>query len=258
VAGLTAALRAPVPLAREVALRALRGLAAPEAWDGVLALIRDADADIADEAARALAAYPRDEAVVAIESAAAQPGRRSVLVHLAASPQPLAHRRLLERIAADGPRADRLLAYQTLGRRIEWAGATEKDVKTLLAFLRSDAAAGFKTHQLVDPLRATHSLDVARALVEMVGDPVMDAMRRHVAYWMLEEWTPRWDAVLTLVRANEAVFIARLDAREPRSQLVKVLVAIHSPAARAALERAAVENPDDYARKTARKALATW
>lgn len=257
-AGLTAALRAPVPLARKVALRALRGVAAPEAWERIVELAADPDDGTADAAAAALAAYERDEAVTEVEKAASTPERRALLVHLASSPRPFAHQRLHQRIAGGAP-ADRLLAYQVLGTRIERVGATEEDVAVLLTFLRSDAAATFETWQLVDPPYATRSSVLARGLVEFVREATPSRGRRYVAYRVLNVWAAkRWTEVLALLREEEAAFVARLDEGEPRSELVEILHRIRSTSARAAVERAAASNPDEHTRKAARSALAAW
>lgn len=258
-AALTAALDAPLAEARKVAARALRLVAAPEAWDRLVELSADGDKDIAEAATEAVALYDRDEAVAVIGRAAAVPGRTNLLRALASSPRPLAHDRLHEMLRG-GTKLQQRVAFQALGHRAAERGATPRDVEALVGVVRRGGIADENPYDFARPIAATKSVDAARALIELVRDDDTGSVQRNVAYTVLQGFTTRdqMREVFDLVRKDEALFVRRLRAGGAQMHLLWLLGAIGTDTARDAVEWAEEEHPDEGARGNARRTLESW
>jgi hypothetical protein len=132
VAGLVAALRAPLVDGRKAAARALIGLTPPEAVAPLIALSRSVDADEAGTACATLAPYDRKDAVEAVIAAK---GVR----FLGASPRPEAYATMLERLRR--PETDpRREAYAAFAARFRRQAPTDAEVDEFVAILRKGAA----------------------------------------------------------------------------------------------------------------------
>jgi HEAT repeat protein len=252
---LVRALDAPGAMPRIVAMRALVGVGAPEAFDRLLDLSRSRNSDEATAACAALACYDREEAVEAILDAS--DGCIWRLGALGTSPRPEARKPLVKLLRSGDP-ATRRVAYSAFGARAAAFGAMDADADELLAALRRDVARE-EMHDLGRTLAGTRSFRVAEALVALVGDDDTTVEQRDAAYialWSMASQLKMTD-VAGLLRREEKVFERRLDEGPIELHLCWILGVIHTDAARAALERAQKLDPPDR-NGDAWRTLLTW
>jgi hypothetical protein len=251
VAGLVAALRAPLAEGRKSAARALRGLTPPDAVEPLIALARSADAQEAQEACATLAPYDRRDPVEAVIAA-------KYVRFLGASPRPEAYAVLLERLRRPETDAHRE-AYAAFGERFRRQPPTDAEVDEFAAILRKGAvpSEGYAITDVLVPMRSPR-LD--RALVDLLRTETTSPWQRNAAYRTLWEHAAgaagREDAA-ALLRENEALFVARIDAGDDAMHLVWILKFLHTDAARRALARAADRDPPGM-RGDAGRAIDSW
>jgi hypothetical protein len=230
VAALVMALDAPTNYGRAVAMRALVGVGAPAAFDRLIALSKRRDADTSRGACEALACYDREEAVVAILAA-------GHVALLGESPRPEARPTLLRALSAeDSP--SRAAGYAGFIARFSRFGATDAELDLVIAALRRETSleAG---RTAVGAVESAGSVKAAAALVALVADERSTEDARAAAchsLWDLSKLRPV-PGVADLLHREEKLFERRLDEGS-EMYLCWVLGVIHTPDARAALERA--------------------
>jgi len=265
VAGLVAALRAPLADGRTAAMRALRGLTPPEAFDRLVELSRAEDEDgcvggESKQACAALDAYDREDAVKAVLAAADRRGGFRVLVDLGASRRPEAHERL-RALMLGTESFERELAFKAYTLRFRTYGVQERNADDLIAALRHGVSDEDVWH-IQEPLIEARSLRVAKALVEVARDDKSTRQQRNVAYAMLQDFAgrERMDNVAALLRTESALFVTSLgvDGGGELEYLCWLLHIIHTPEARARLELTSKSHPDETVRKWAESVLGRW
>jgi hypothetical protein len=248
-AALVAALDAPTNYGRAAAMRALVGVGAPAAFDRLVAISKSRDADQSRAACEALACYDREEAVVAILAA-------GHVALLGESPRPEA-RPHLSRVLASDDAASRLAAFAGFGARFRRAGATDAEISEVLAALARERTTEC-TRAGVGAIESARSVKAATMLVAYFGNEWTSDEGRAAAchaLWDLSSLRPV-PGVVEVLRQYEKLFELQLDDG-PEMYLVWVLKVIHTPDARAALERARKKDPPGM-NSDASRAMDSW
>lgn len=258
VDALVAALDAPHPAGRYAAMYALRGHAPPAALERLLALTQSDVRDEAESACAVLGWYDDARAVAAIVSTSKREQLGHVVRHLGPSPREEAVARVRKLLRGDV--AQRKLAFAAYQARFLAKRGTARDADDLLAAVRG----GVDPTEVYDaayPLRWDETLRVPKALVAIVRQGGSTSPQRTTAsyalWWMANEGK-RAD-VAALLRAEEALFVARIDEGTAVSEYAHILGLIHTDAAKAALERAK-SNPknEEFVRTVATWQIEQW
>jgi len=229
-AALVMALDAPTNYGRAAAMRALVGVGAPAAFDRLVALSKRRDADTSRGACEALACYDREEAVIALLAA-------GHVALLGESPRPEARPPLARALASDDV-PSRAAGFAGFGARFRRAGASDADLDEVVAAMRRETSESVM-RSAIGAVESAGSVKAAAVLVALVADERSTEDARAAAchsLWDLSRLRPV-PGVAELLRREEKLFERRLDEGS-EMYLCWVLKVIHTPDARAALERA--------------------
>jgi hypothetical protein len=200
-------------------------------------------------ACAALACYDREEAVIAIVAA-------GNVALLGESPRPEA-RPVLSRMLASDDASSRAAAFAGFGARFRRAGASDAELSEVLAALAREQSTEC-TRAAVGAIESARSVRAATALVAYFGNFWTSDEGRAAAchaLWDLSSLQPV-PGVVEILRQHEKLFESRLDEGS-EMYLVWVLKVIHTPDARAALERARKKDAPGM-NSDASRALESW